>query len=570
MTDVLSNQTMQGKSMKDKTMQGKTVQAGLPWLLALMCLFVLSLASCETAQDTKVQAKGNVEILIKGSPFRGTNGIAWGPDNLIWMGSVMSGKVVAVDPKSGEVRHTVALQGADDLAFHPDGRLYMNYIATGNIGLRMPNGKASIAAKVGPGNNGIAISKDGRMFVSQLFLGSKFYEIYPDGKRKPREIADQGKQMSNGMNFGPDGKLYGSAFVTGEVTRINIETGAIETVASNVGIPSSVKFNSKGELHVLNIKEGAVSKVNIKTGRLELVARLPFPATDNMCFSPDDRLFVSSAGDGYLWEVTGKDTQRVVVQGGLGIVGGVALAEAQGRTNLMAVDAFAIRKFDPESGEAISAVRDVTLATEVGWMLTVSNHGKQLVTSSWPGNFIKIWDPETNSMVVNFDKIKGPTNAISLGDDIVFADLAGNVKRFSPKSPQDKPKILAKNLKQPFGLAYDNGNLYVSEDLGGRVLQVLDNDKVIDPRVIKDGLNAPQGLAISNGQLLVVEAGAGKLLTIDPANGSLRTLADGMKFTTGKLVFAQIPNWPRASITVSGNTAYIAGTRTAVIYKVTF
>jgi len=66
MTDVLSNQTMKGK-----TMEGKTVQAGLPWLLALMCLFVLSLVSSATAQDTKVQAKGNVEILIKGSPLRG-------------------------------------------------------------------------------------------------------------------------------------------------------------------------------------------------------------------------------------------------------------------------------------------------------------------------------------------------------------------------------------------------------------------------------------------------------------------------------------------------------------------
>lgn len=97
--------------------------------------------------------------------------------------------------------------------------------------------------------------------------------------------------------------------------------------------------------------------------------------------------------DGYLWEVTGPDTQRVVIEGGIGWPGGVALAEAQGRTNLVVVDTFAIRKFDPDTGEAISAVRDVTMATDVGWMLTVSNHGKQLVTSSWTGNFIKLWDP---------------------------------------------------------------------------------------------------------------------------------------------------------------------------------
>ena len=74
------------------------------------------------------------------------------------------------------------------------------------------------------------------------------------------------------MNFGPDGKLYGSPWVTNEVTRIDTETGAIEVIASNVGIPSAVKFNSKGELHVLNIKVGEVSKVDIETGKLELVA----------------------------------------------------------------------------------------------------------------------------------------------------------------------------------------------------------------------------------------------------------------------------------------------------------
>lgn len=61
--------------MKCKTMKGKTGQAGLPWLLALMCLFVLSLASSATAQDTKVQAKGNVEILINGSLFAVPTGL---------------------------------------------------------------------------------------------------------------------------------------------------------------------------------------------------------------------------------------------------------------------------------------------------------------------------------------------------------------------------------------------------------------------------------------------------------------------------------------------------------------
>jgi len=516
------------------------------------------------------QNKSNPETLVKSSGFRGINGIAWGPDNLIWMGSVWSGTLVAVDPETGKIEHRVeAAKGPDDLAFHPDGRLFWNDIAFGEIGCRKPGGETSIATTIGAGNNGIAFSPDGRLFVSQLFLGTKVYELDPDGKDAPHVITDLGKNASNGMNVGLDGMLYGSGNLADNVIRIDIESGKWEVVATGVGVPSSVKFNHKGELHVLDDAGGTVSRIDIKSGKVELVARLPWPGLDNMCFSPDDRLFVSSASDGYLWEITGKDTQRVVIEGGLGWPGGVAIAEAQRRTNLMVVDTFAIRKFDPDTGEAISAVRDVTMATDVGWMLTVSNHGKLLVTTSWTGNFIKLWDPEKNGMVTNFDQFKAPLNAISLGDDIVFSDAAGSVTRFSTDKPDD-PISLAKNLKQPFGLAYADGDLYVSEQSAGRVIQILEGDKIIHPRVIKDGLDAPQGLFISDGQLFVVESGAGKLLAIDLKNGNLRCLAEDMEFSVEVQVFDDMKTWASASVAVAGNTAYVTGTDAAVIYKITF
>ena len=554
--------------MKCKTMKGKTGQAGLPCLLALMCLFVLSLASSATAQDTKVQAKGNVEILIKGSPLRGSNGAVWGPDGKIYQGSVWSNATFIVDPETGDMKKIEGTFGTDDLAFHPDGRLFFNWITKGQIGLLDTDGKVSVFATEHQGNDGIAISKEGRMFTSGLFIDTHLWEVYPDDDRDPRMIANQGQRMSNAMSFGPDGKLYGSSWVTGEALQIDIETGATLMVGQQQGaILSAAKFNSKGELHVMNTKEGAIYKVNRKDASFELVAQTPYPATDNFFFSPDDKLFNTSSADGYLHEITGKDTYRVVIPGGLGLSGGVALTQAQGRTNLMVVDIFAIRKFDPKTGKAISAVRDVTMATDVGWMLTVNNYGKQLVTSSWTANFVKIWDPETDSMVANFEKFKQPTNAIALGKDIVFSELGGAIKRFSPAAP-DKATTLADGLKQPFGLAYDKGNLYVSEDLGGRIVQIMKNDKVITPKVVKDGLNSPQGLAIANGHLYVVEAGAGQLLAIDLSSGDTKTVAHGMEFSTGKLTFTDTTNWARSSIAISGKTAYVGGAGTGSVYKI--
>lgn len=509
----------------------------------------------------------NNRALIEGSALRGSNGAVWGPDGMIYQGSVWSDAAFRINPETGEIHEIKGSKGTDDLAFHPDGRLFFNWITMGEVGVMETGGTLKVAATVKPGNDGIAISKDGRVFTSGLFDDVYLYEIYPDNDREPRQIANQGQRMSNAMMFGPDNKLYGSSWITGEAIQIDTETGATLMVGQKEGaILSAAKFNSKGELHVMNTKAGEIYKVDREKYTFELVAKTPYPATDNFFFSPDDRIFNTSSADGYLHEITGMDTYRVVVPGGLGLPGGVALIEDKGKPTLVVVDIFAIRKFDPKTGKAISAVRDVTMATDVGWMMTVSPYGKKLVTSSWTANFVKIWDPVTDTMVTSFDNFKMPTNAIAVGEDIVFAELGGAVKRFTPDAP-DKVVTLADGFKQPFGLAYDNGNLYISEDLGGTIVQIMANDKTIDSKVITNGLDSPQGLAIANGLLYVIEGVKGQVLSIDLASGKTETVATGMEFSTGKLAFTDTRNWTRSSIVISGQTAYVGGAGSGAIYK---
>ena len=511
----------------------------------------------------------NVQVLIQASPMRGSNGIVWGPDGKLYVGSVWHNAAFVVDPETGDMQQIEGAKGTDDMAFHPDGRLFFNWIATGEVGVMDTDGNMGIAAKLPVGNDGIAISKEGRIFISGQFADSHLFEVYPDDDRDPRMITNEGMRMSNGMAFGPDGKLYGSCWVTGEAIQIDTETGATEMVGEKQGaILSAAKFNSKGELHVMDAALGVIYKVNRDDSTFELVARTPYPSTDNFCFGPDDRMFSTSSGDGYVIEITGMDSHRVIVPEGLGLSGGVTLIEDEGRTVLVVVDIFAIRQFDPETAAPIKALRGITMSTDVGWMLTVAPYGDHVVTSSWTQNFVKIWDPKTNTMVANFEKFNMPTNAIAIRkDSIVFSELGGAVKRFSPAAP-DKARKLADGLEQPFGLVYDNGDLYVSEDLGGKIVQVLENDQVITPKVVKDGLSSPQGLAIADGQLYVVEAGEGRLLAIDLSSGDTRTVADGMTFSTGKLVFTDSKNWARSSIAISGKTAYIGGAGAGNVYKV--
>jgi len=46
----------------------------------------------------------NVDILIKGSPLRGSNGAVWGPDGKIYLASVWSGAAFIVDPETGDMK----------------------------------------------------------------------------------------------------------------------------------------------------------------------------------------------------------------------------------------------------------------------------------------------------------------------------------------------------------------------------------------------------------------------------------------------------------------------------------
>ena len=192
-------------------------------------------------------------VLVQGPPLHGANGINVGPDGYLYVASVSSSAVAMVDPESGAVVDFWGLEqgitGPDDLAFGPDGAMFWTDIATGRVGKRAPDGTTSVVASLGPGVNPITFSDDGRLFVAQCFLGDDLYELDPDGVEEPRVIIDElGPQCGlNGMDWGPDGRLYGPRWFRGEVVRVDVDTGTVENRSRQVSrIPAAVKFDSQG------------------------------------------------------------------------------------------------------------------------------------------------------------------------------------------------------------------------------------------------------------------------------------------------------------------------------------
>ena len=539
--------------------------------LGAACLGALTLLAGCASPDADVMEAGaeGVRTIGESASFRGIKGILFGPDGALYLTSVVTPAVARLDPESGEILdHWGPEDGArspDDLAFGPDGSLYWTDISNGEVGMRTPTGETRVVAAPGVGVNPITFSDDGRLFVSQCFMDTNLFELDPAGEQAPRLIRDDlGPGCGlNGMDWGSaDGKLYGPRWFRGEVVRVDVDSGEMETVASGFEVPAAVKFDSEGVLHVLDSLRGEVVRVNEDGGK-QVVARVQ-PGLDNFAFDADDRLFISSFADGFIVEALSPETNRIVLAGGLNMPGGLALIGTGDATRLVVADFFALRQLDPATGEVLGVVRDVIGFSDIGTSMSVhpADNG-QLILSSWFDNAVRLWDPNADALVSVFGELAAPIDAIQFEGDIVASQWgAGNVIAFSPESPEEK-RVLAEGLSGPAGLTAAGGALYVTDNLAGAVLRIGDGGA----ETLAQGLDQPEGLAAANGSIYVVEAGAGRVLAIDPASGTSTTVADGLELQVPPS--GAFPNTMLfGGIATDGETAWVAGDVANTVYVI--
>ncbi|REJ83334.1 MAG: hypothetical protein DWQ36_23750 [Acidobacteria bacterium] len=471
-------------------------------------------------------------VFLTGAAIRGANGIAFGPDGRLWVASVVTPGLLALDPESGEIverlGHDDDATAPDDLAFAPDGALYWTNISFGTVGRRGTDGQTSVIAELGPGVNPITFSDDGRLFVSQCFFGSGLFEVDPEAARPARSIRDDlGPECGlNGMDWGPDQRLYGPRWFRGEVVSIDVDNGEMRTVADGFEVPAAVKFDAQGRLHVVDAAAGTVVRIGAG-GERDIVARLQ-PGLDNLAFSEDGRLFVSSYADGGVWEVTAGTEPRTVSEPGVNMPGGLTLLGDR----LVLADFFALRTFDASTGEELSVVRDVIGFTELGTSMSAQAWGGRVVTTSWFDNQVRVWDPVAGRVDASF-AVEMPIDATAEGDRIYVtswgASGSGSLLRIDPTT--GATETLVTDLEGPAGVVGDGlGGVLFAERRSGRIHHLPAGST--EPSLIAEGLSGPEGVALSDGHLFVVEADADRIAfwpdwtarPLPPAS----TLADGL------------------------------------------
>lgn len=551
----------------------------LIWFLLLLLTFLAVLFSgcTELADESELQT---VEVIAKGATVHHVNGMIFDSNDRLYVASVFGGGILVLDPETGEILNRLGIESGvkcpDDLIFGPDGSLYHTDIIVGEVGRLSPEGMVSNQS-IAPGVNPITFSDDGRLFVALDFMGDGLYEIYPDFSGEPRLIAaDPG--WLNGMDWGPDGYLYGPIWTKGEVVRIDVDSGNITTVSEGFEVPAAVKFDSSGRLYVADNKKGDISRIYLNNGTKELITT-GLEGVDNLAFDSADRLFVSGK-DGYVFEILADGSKREILKGGMIGPGGVAVSSHAGYESVFIADLINLRELDGRTGGEIYVERHImgdlsnysgTASGEITAPITVSADGDKLIISSWMYDVVQVWDPVEHKLIEEHLKFAVPMNAIMFQGELIVAELGlePGAARLVRVNDTDRVTI-ASGLAVPAGIAATEDDLWVSDWFMGMVLQIVEDGEVLaEPVPVATNLSFPEGLAVDgDGGLLVVETGTGKLLKLDLKTGKISNIAENLEI--GEEAIPGVPPtyiFNGVAVSPSG-TIYVTGDRSNVLYRI--
>jgi sugar lactone lactonase YvrE len=458
----------------------------------------------------------------------------FGPDGLLYVASVIGSEIVVLEPETGSVNRRISegVEGPDDIAFSSDGSFYWTSILTGEVAGIRPDGSRVTAAWLTPGSNPITFSADDRLFVSQCFFDDKLYEVDPAGREQPRLISDAlGPHCGlNGMDWGPDDRLYGPRWFRGEIVSFDVDTLDMRTEATGFEVPAAVKFDSKGVLHVLDTAAGEV--VRVEAGNLEVVASFP-PGLDNFVFDENDRVFVSSFVDGSVVRVNSDGSQTTIAPGGMAHPGGLALRKVGGqvgvegrgdggqpRLEVVIADLQSLRGFDAQTGVATFVERNVFGISDMGSVTNVAVDGENLILTSWLDDSVKVWDPEQRSVLVSHSELAGPVSAVRYAGRIVVAEH-GRGRVIAIEDAPGEPKshrieAIVSGLPAPTGLAVRDGDLFVGDRELGEILRIARDGAPLEaPEPVASGLSTPEGIAATANGFAVMDGTSGQLIEVD-------------------------------------------------------
>ena len=525
-------------------------------------VFVLMTLGCGKSEESPAPLA--VTVLATGANLAGANGIIFSPDNQLYVASVVGSNISILDPNTGEILRQLGASegvvGPDDIDFAPDGSFYWTSILTGEVAGLTPDGQLIQAAQLSPGVNPITFSDEGRLFVAQCFFGTGLYELDPQGQTAPRSISeDLGPNCGlNGMDWGPDGRLYGPRWFTGEIVSFDVDTREMRLEAAGFETPAAVKFNSHGELFVLDTGSCEVYK---QSGDQRTRVATLTPGLDNFAFDSNDRLYVSSFVDGFIKRVEADGSLTTIQPGGMAHPAGVSLLDDQ----IVVADLHAIRFFDPATGTETRVNRNVLGVGKVGGALNLAADGHNLILVSWVDNDVRVWNPASGEILERYSNLKAPVAAVRYADRLIATEHGTG--RVISLNAQTVTGLF--ELPSPTGLVVLKDALYVTDRESGSVYQLGSDGQLLNaPKLVISGIDTPEGIAIRHGDFVIVEGATGQIKQV--TLGGQQTLLGTIPAGTPAPSTIQPPSMVFNGVAVGADgTVYASGETSRKLYALT-
>ena len=437
------------------------------------------------------------------SPLCGANGMRFGPDGRLHVAQAYGGQVSTLDVETGAVEVVPSageeIRSPDDLAFDASGTMYITEPFVGRVSARTPDGRVRVFAGDVPSANGIAVYQD-RLFVDECRPGGRLLELFRDG-RAPRVVAEN-LQLPNAFMAGPDEKLYFPQVALGEVWRCDPAGGPPERFLDGLARPTAVKFDGKGRLVTTEADSGEVTRVDVQTGAKTTLARVR-PGIDNLEFDGDGRLFLSNFVDGGVSEISGDGSERRIL--GPGLVGPFGISA--GGDRVLVADVFSLVSISPdgEFDHPLHFARPGFPGFPRG--VAAASASLAYVTVS-PGNVVScdLESGETTVVAEGLAELYG----VAVAPDGRLLVAEGGTGRLLRIGQGGEVSTRATGLGRPAGVAAaPDGSCFVSDRDGGRVLHIS-----AGTTTVLDGLGSPQGLALHDDDLFVVDALRKELIVV--------------------------------------------------------
>ena len=479
--------------------------------------------------DLASQAVTRIADEADAAPLRVPDDVALGPDGNLYVTAMLDRSVIRMAP-DGRHRQVVGSNLGDGssltngIAFNQQGRLFatdLSFADPSHPGGLWEVDPAGVKPPVPilrnlPTPEGFGFGPDGLAYVPEMFAGR--IDVIDVDARTVRPLVD-GFGYLVALKVDGAGRLVTMETDTGKLWRVDRTTGARSFVAQGPPGLDNLVIAPDGTIYVTNFVQGNVWRVD-ETRQVmvpllpERALTLPFSLSE----APDGALVIGDFTA--VTRLTGRPAQgdrlsRLLVDVGAPGDGGCPPDKGGVSRQASSSPAKQLQLLTPGAVQIGTAVYYSDFLPPDGRIFRrdLATGRRELVARGFGFPWM-VRAGRPGHLLVG-DQALGGVFEVDLATGAVVPLLQG--------------------LRSPSGLAFDpvSGVLYVSDTGGGRVLAVNLSMPAPSPFLVATGLASPEGLAVdSDGTVLVVEGDTGRLYRVDPDAGRRRLVASGLSTKT--------------------------------------